>query len=345
MGIKVLGIETSCDETALGVVEDGRRLRSNVIASQVELHQRYGGIVPEVASRQHVLAMVPTLEKSLADAGLGLEDIDAVGVTHGPGLAGSLITGVNTAKALSLTLGVPLIGVNHLEGHIYASWLTEHNPEESPGFPLGCLVASGGHTDLILMEGHGKYKLVGRTRDDAAGEAFDKAARILGLGFPGGPEIQRVSQGANGAEHLPRAWMKSTLDFSFSGTKTALLHLAQDRGIYPPAAKTGSQEEIARVVREIAAGFQESVVDVMVAKLLEMAERYRVKGLILGGGVAANALLRREALRRSPLPAIIPPPVLCTDNGAMIAASAFFQYRRGQQSPLELDVDPSLPLG
>jgi N6-L-threonylcarbamoyladenine synthase len=349
MGIKILGIETSCDETAVGVVEDGRRLRSNVIASQVELHSRYGGVVPEVASRQHIHDMVPTLEKSLADSGMALEDVDVVAATYGPGLAGSLITGLNTAKALAFTLGVPLMGVNHLEGHIYASWLLDRpgSPAEDPGFPLACLVASGGHTDLILMEGHGNYKLVGRTRDDAAGEAFDKAARILGLGFPGGPEIQRASEGATGTEipALPRAWMKDTLDFSFSGVKTALLHLAQEKGIYPAPSGILEEEEVARLVREMAANFQESVVDVMVAKLLEMAGRYGARGLILGGGVAANAHLRAEIAWRSSLPIMIPPPVLCTDNGAMIAACAYFQYQRGEQFGLELDIDPALPLG
>ena len=345
MGLKILGIETSCDETAIGVVEDGRRLLANVIASQVEMHARYGGIVPEVASRQHILAMAPVLEKSLADSGLALEDMDAVAVTYGPGLAGSLITGLNTAKALSFALGVPLIGVNHLEGHIYASWLTGHDPEEAPGFPLACLIASGGHTDLVLMEGHGAYRLVGRTRDDAAGEAFDKAARILGLGFPGGPEIQRMSQGAQGEERLPRAWMKDTLDFSFSGVKTALLHLAQARGLYPPGADQPGSPETARLVRELAAAFQESVVEVMVTKLVEMADRYHARGLVLGGGVSANARLRQEIVRCSPLPVLLPPPILCTDNGAMIAACAYFQYRRGQESGLELDVDPGLPLG
>jgi N6-L-threonylcarbamoyladenine synthase len=349
MGIKVLGIETSCDETAVGVVEDGRRLRSNVIASQVELHSRYGGVVPELASRQHIRDMAPTLDKSLADSGIALEDVDVVAATYGPGLAGSLITGLNTAKALAFSLGVPLIGVNHLEGHIYASWLLDRpdSPAEDPGFPLACLVASGGHTDLILMEGHGTYKLVGRTRDDAAGEAFDKAARILGLGFPGGPEIQRASQGATGTEipPLPRAWMKDTLDFSFSGVKTALLHLAQEKGIYPAHSGVLEEEQVAHLVREMAANFQGSVVDVMVGKLIEMADRYGARGLILGGGVAANAHLRAEISRSSSLPVMVPPPVLCTDNGAMIAACAYFQYQRGEQFGLELDIDPALPLG
>ena len=342
MTIKILGIETSCDETAAGVVADGHTLLSNVISSQVSLHAKYGGVVPELASRQHVRDLVPVLEQAAADSDLGLEDMDAIAVTYGPGLAGSLITGVNAAKAISYSLGIPLIGVNHLEGHIYASWLAKADLEDDPGFPLACLVASGGHTDLLLMEGHGKYKLVGRTRDDAAGEAFDKAARILGLGFPGGPEIQKASAGAAGEENLPRAWMKETLDFSFSGIKTALLHLAQDRGIYP-SPEDGVDHE--RLVRELASAFQESVVDVVSAKLVEMAAKYKVKGLVLGGGVTANSRLREEIIKRSPLPVIIPPPVLCTDNGAMIAACGYFQYLRGEQTPMDIDVNPSLPLG
>jgi N6-L-threonylcarbamoyladenine synthase len=351
MGLKILGIETSCDETAVAVVEDGRRLRSNIISSQVELHARYGGIVPEVASRQHISDMLPALERALADSGLALEQINLVAVTYGPGLAGSLITGLNTAKALSFSLGVPLMGVNHLEGHIYASWLTEHDPSEKPGFPLACLVASGGHTDLILMEGHGVYKLVGRSRDDAAGEAFDKAARILGLGFPGGPEIQRVSRGAAGGETLPRAWMKDTLDFSFSGVKTALLHMAQAKGLYPsdgtPEENTGagSDANSADLVRELASAFQESVVDVLTSKLLGMAKTYRCRGVVLGGGVTANARLREEVAKRSSLPVIVPPPILCTDNGAMIASCAYYQYQRGEQFGLDLDIEPGLPLG
>ena len=262
MALKILGIETSCDETAAGVVEDGRVLRSNIISSQAELHSRYGGVVPEVASRQHVRDLTPVLDQAVNSCGLGLEDVDAVAVTYGPGLAGALITGLNAAKAIAYALGKPLIGVNHLEAHIYASWLTPANPAEDPGFPLACLVASGGHTDLLLMEGHGDYRLVGRTRDDAAGEAFDKAARILGLGFPGGPEIQRVSGGATGEVSLPRAWMRDTHDFSFSGLKTALLHMAQDRGVYladsdsPPqdAETAGNHQGACRRVPRIGGG-------------------------------------------------------------------------------------------
>ncbi len=360
----ILGIETSCDETAVGVVEDGRLLRSNVIASQAALHATHGGVVPELASRQHIRDMQPTLQRALSDAAIALEDVDAVAVTHGPGLAGALISGVNTAKALAMTLNVPLLGVNHLEGHIYAAWLAATGPASAPdpsgepGFPLACLVASGGHTDLILMEGHGDYRLVGRTRDDAAGEAFDKAARVLGLGFPGGPEIQQAAaslatfdaddnnhspRDAQAAAALPRAWLRDTLDFSFSGIKTALLHRAQDVGLYPPPET--DDPDARRLVAQLAHQFQESLVDVMTAKLLAMAERYHARGLILGGGVTANARLRQRVLAASPLPAVIPPPVLCTDNGAMIAAGAFYQYQRGDIADLALDVDPSLPFG
>lgn len=354
MPLNILGIETSCDETAVGVVADGCLLRANIVSSQVELHSPHGGVVPEVASRQHIRDMAPALEKALSDSGLDLADIDVVAATYGPGLAGSLLTGLNTAKALAFTLDKPLIGVNHLEGHIYASWLTRpaaDSPADNPGFPLACLVASGGHTDLILMEGHGDYRLIGRTRDDAAGEAFDKAARILGLGFPGGPEIQRVSQSAIPGElpPLPRAWMRDTHDFSFSGVKTALLHQSQAQGVYPggnqPPANPPGPAEIDRLVSELAANFQESVVEVMVVKLLAMAQRYQAKGIILGGGVTANARLRQQITAQSTLPVVIPPPVLCTDNGAMIAACAYFQYQRGQQFSLDLDIDPALPLG
>ena len=342
MTVKILGIETSCDETAAGVVEDGTKLLSNVISSQVDLHSIHGGIVPEVASRQHIQDLVPVIEQAASDSGLSLEDMDAIAVTYGPGLAGSLLTGLNAAKAMSYSLGIPLIGVNHLEGHIYASWLAKYDLGKDPGFPLACLVASGGHTDLLVMEEHGRYKLVGRTKDDAAGEAFDKAARILGLGFPGGPEIQKVSDGAMGDEQLPRAWMKGSLDFSFSGLKTALLRMAQDQGIYPSPEDGVDQQ---RLIRELAAAFQESVVDVISTKLLEMATTYKAKGLVLGGGVTANARLRQEIIKRSPLPVVIPPPILCTDNGAMIAACGYFKYRDGNESEMNLVVDPGLPLG
>jgi N6-L-threonylcarbamoyladenine synthase len=347
--LNILGIETSCDETAVGVVTDGNILHSNTIASQVDIHAQYGGVVPELAARQHIRDITATISTALTSAGMKLQDIDVVAATYGPGLAGALITGLNSAKALSLSLDVPLIGVNHLEGHLYASWLAERSmtPDISPGFPLACLIASGGHTDLIVMENHGIYKLVGRTRDDAAGEAFDKAARVLGLGFPGGPEIQKAAAQYVGDNtlRLPRAWMKGTLDFSFSGVKTALLHMAQDKGIYPSGTASLNDTQISLLVSEMASAFQEAVVDVMVVKLIEMAKQYNAKGILLGGGVAANSWLRHQISDKSGIPVLIPAPILCTDNGAMIAACAYYQYCRGEQFGLELDVNPSLPLG
>ena len=354
----ILGIETSCDETAVGLVEDGRLLRSNVIASQAGLHAAHGGVVPELASRQHIRDMEPTLRRSLGDAGVTLADVDAVAVTHGPGLAGALISGVNTAKSLSLALDLPLIGVNHLEGHVYAAWLDAAGvpPSEDPGFPLACLIASGGHTDLVLMEA--TATTVGRAHAGRRGQgAFDKAARVLGLGFPGGPEIQKAAESLDNLNHhahdddellarasspLPRAWMRDTLDFSFSGVKTAVLHRAQDVGLYPPPES--EPEQNAMLVAHLAREFQESLVDVMAAKLLAMAKQYGARALLLGGGVAANSRLRQRVRSDSPLPALIPPPVLCTDNGAMIAAAAFYQYQRGDVSDMSLDIDPSLPL-
>ena len=340
--MRILGIETSCDETAVSVVEDGRGILSNVIASQVETHARYGGVVPEVASRQHVLEMVPVLEEALGRAGLDWGSVDAIAVTNGPGLAGALLVGVNTAKALALSVGLPLVGVNHLEGHVYANWLENADPESEAGFPLMCLIASGGHTDLLLMEDHGRYTLLGRTRDDAAGEAFDKAARILGLGFPGGPEVQRAAQDATGEITLPRAWLRGTHDFSFSGLKTALLHAARKDGVYPPPEDAPPD---ARLVREMAAAFQLSVADVMVVKTLAAAKRFGARGVMLGGGVAANTMLRQVLREKSDLPVFIPSPALCTDNGAMIASCAYFMSAPGGSDGWDMDVYPSLRLG
>jgi len=250
--MKILGIETSCDETAVAVVENGTSILSNQIASQVEIHARYGGIVPEVASRQHILAIIPTLKQAMADAGASWRNLDGIAVTVGPGLAGSLLIGVNTAKGIALAHGIPLIGVNHLEGHIYANWLPDHSPDSAPRFPLVCLIVSGGHSDLVLMKGHGDYMVLGRTRDDAAGEAFDKAARILEAGYPGGPAIERSSREGNASVQLPRAWLKGTNDFSFSGIKTALRRLVDEGKITSKA--------------DAAASFQEAIVDVLVTK-------------------------------------------------------------------------------
>ncbi|MDO8688253.1 MAG: tRNA (adenosine(37)-N6)-threonylcarbamoyltransferase complex transferase subunit TsaD, partial [Dehalococcoidales bacterium] len=223
--MKILGIETSCDETAAAVVEDGASILSNQVASQVEIHARYGGIVPEVASRQHLLTIIPIIRQAMAEAQVTWSDLAGIAVTNGPGLAGSLLVGVNTAKAIALAQGLPIIGVNHLEGHIYANWLAAPRPDVAPTFPLVCLIVSGGHSDLVLMKGHGDYVLLGRTRDDAAGEAFDKAARILDLGYPGGPVIERAASHGTATIPLPRAWLKGTDDFSFSGIKSALWRL------------------------------------------------------------------------------------------------------------------------
>ena len=341
--MNILGIETSCDETAVAVVKDGKEVLSNVIASQIEIHRRFGGVVPEVASRQHVLQITSTISEAVERSGISLDEIEAIAVTHGPGLAGALLVGLNTAKALSWALGVPLVGVNHLEGHVYATWLEGTNPDLDPGFPLLCLIASGGHTDLILMKGHGDYQLLGRTRDDAAGEAFDKAARILGLGFPGGPEIQRVAGDTRPKQKLPRAWLKGTHDFSFSGIKTALLHRAQLEGVYP--ADTMNPGDKQKIIEEMAAAFQDSVVDVIVTKTLKAALEYKVNGVILGGGVTANLLLRTVMQKRSGIAMFIPSPKLCTDNGAMIGACGYFSLSRGHMSTTDLDIVPALSLG
>ena len=342
--MKILGIETSCDETAAAVIEDGRHIVSNVVATQVEMHARYGGIVPEVASRQHMRTMLPVVKQALEDAGTELPELDAVAVTHGPGLAGALLVGVNTAKGLALSHNLPFIGVNHLEGHVYSAWLEDGvDPEVRPGFPLMCLITSGGHTDLILMEGHGRYRLIARTRDDAAGEAFDKAARVLGLGFPGGPEIQRVAESASGVEpDLPRPRVRNSLDFSFSGLKTAVLYRAQSKGLYP---LEDGEEPDSSEVSEVARAFQEAIVDSLVSRTLDAIREHHVNGIILGGGVAANSHLRDEMRRRSPVEVIVPRPSLCTDNGAMIGAAAYFHDRVTGTYQWDLDVVPSLRLG
>jgi N6-L-threonylcarbamoyladenine synthase len=340
--MRVLGIETSCDETAVAIVEDGRHILSSVIASQVEMHARYGGVVPEVASRQHILEIVPVVEATLEKGHLTWNDIDAIAVTNGPGLAGALLVGVNAAKALAFGRGLPLVGINHLEGHIYANWLEGSDPQADPGFPLLCLIASGGHTDLIFMDDHGSYTLLGRTRDDAAGEAFDKAARILGLGYPGGPEVQKASQDARGDVFLPRAWMRGSHDFSFSGLKTALLHKAREKSIYPPKEGTPPDHDL---IREMAAAFQMSVAEVISVKTVSAAKKYDARGILLGGGVAANTKLRAVLKEKATLPLFIPSPALCTDNGAMIAACGYFQKLRVGGDGWDMDVYPGLQLG
>ncbi len=326
--MKILGIETSCDETAAAVVADGAIILSNQIASQVEIHARYGGVVPEVASRQHLLAIIPILQKALREAQVDWSDLHGIAVTSGPGLAGSLLIGVNVAKAVALARTLPITAVNHLEGHIYANWLVNHTIP--PLFPLVCLVVSGGHSDLILMRGHGDYVMLGRTRDDAAGEAFDKAARILDLGYPGGPAIERAARSSTTPLALPRAWLKGTNDFSFSGVKSAVLRLVAEDKV-PNAA-------------DAAAGFQLAVVEVLVAKTIAAAEEYGARQILLAGGVAANTLLRQRLTADSPLPVLIPPPALCTDNAAMIAACGYYRFCSGKIAGLDFDVVPSLKL-
>jgi N6-L-threonylcarbamoyladenine synthase len=324
--MKILGIETSCDETAAAVVEDGRKVLSNQIASQVEIHARYGGVVPEVASRQHLLSIIPILKQAMAEAKATWSDLSGIAVTIGPGLAGSLLVGVNVAKAIALAHGLPIIGVNHLEGHIYANWLANH----SINFPVVCLIVSGGHSDLVLMRGHGDYVVLGRTRDDAAGEAFDKAARILGLGYPGGPAIEQAARGGTASIQLPRAWLKGSSDFSFSGVKTALLRLAE-------AGRVSS-------VADGAASFQTAVIEVLVAKTVAVAKERRAKQILLAGGVASNKQLRDWLVKKSPLPVLVPQSIFCTDNAAMIAACGYYRLQAGRVNGLDLDVVPSLKL-
>lgn len=329
--MRILGIETSCDETAIGVVEDGRRMRSNVIASQVKLHAEYGGVVPELASRQHIEAIIPVIDEALQRAECAVADIDAVAVTYGPGLAGALLVGANFGKALAYALGKPLVPVNHLEGHVYAAWLDN---DEAQDFPVLALIVSGGHSDVVLMHAHGRYERIGQTVDDAPGEAFDKVARLLGLGFPGGPAIDRLAQAAPPPIlQLPRARLDRPYDFSFSGLKTKVQRIV--RGDEGPVPET----------TEIAAAFQESVVDSLVTKAVQAAEDNAVRAIVLSGGVAANSLLRRELADRSAVPVLVPPPILCTDNGAMIAACAYYRLEAGDIAPLDLDVAPGLRIG
>jgi len=338
--VKILGIETSCDETAAAIVEDGSRIISNVVASQIDIHARYGGIVPEVASRQHILTIIPVISQAMS--GVSWQDIEGMAVTFGPGLAGSLLVGVNVVKGIALARRLPFVGVNHLEAHIYANWLRP-SPESSPlkgegmvrvncgvKFPCLCLIVSGGHSDLIMMKGHGQFEKVGRTRDDAAGEAFDKAARILGLGYPGGPAIEQASRSGIPNLPLPRAWLKGSYDFSFSGLKTALWHLVHEGDVS---------------VADAAASFQLAVVDVLVIKTIEAAQQLKVEQILLSGGVAANRMLREHFLANSPVPVLIPPPHLCTDNAAMVAACGYYHLRAGEKSDFDLDVVPGLSLG
>ena len=334
---RVLAIESSCDETAAAVVRDGRWIEGNAVASQIPIHQQYGGVVPEVASRAHVDALVPVVRDALEQAEVGWDDIDVIAGTRGPGLAGSLLIGLNGAKAIAYGRGLPFVGVNHLEGHIYANWLAPASEEAkgppAPEFPLLCLVVSGGHSDLVLMHDHGNLTRLGRTRDDAAGEAFDKVARMLGLGFPGGPLIQKAAENGDASRFpLSRAWLKDSYDFSFSGVKTAVLRLVQSL----------PQDDLP--VADVAAAFQESVADVLSAKAVRAAAEYGVRQVALAGGVAANSALRKLIQERSPVPVLLPPIRYCTDNAAMIAAAGFFRFAAGERTDLATDVTPNLAI-
>lgn len=333
--MRILGIETSCDETAAAIVADGHSIMSNVVASQIDIHSRYGGIVPEVASRQHLLTIVPVISRALSDAAVAWENIDGVAVTYGPGLSGSLLVGVNAAKAIAFARQLPLTGVNHLEAHIYANWLSTPSRENNQvSFPCLCLVVSGGHSDLVLMKEHGQLDRLGHTRDDAAGEAFDKAARILHLGYPGGPAIEKAARAGTPRLPLPRAWLKDSHDFSFSGLKTALWHLAQRENVLADPS----------LLADTAASFQNAVVDVLVAKTIHAAREFKARQILLSGGVAANRLLTERFLNSSPLPILVPPPHLCTDNAAMVAACGYYRFQRGLLDGYDLDIVPSLTI-
>ncbi|MFL5674447.1 MAG: tRNA (adenosine(37)-N6)-threonylcarbamoyltransferase complex transferase subunit TsaD [Chloroflexota bacterium] len=345
----ILSVESSCDETGVALIEDGRLIRANVVASQVALHAPTGGIVPEVAARAHLRWIAPVLDEAWTDAGVTWDDIDAVAVTYGPGLAGSLLVGINFAKALAWVHDRPLIGVNHLEGHVYAAWLhdTVDDDREDPIFPLVALVVSGGHSFLVEMRDHLTYRLLGSTLDDAAGEAFDKVGRLLGLGYPGGPAIGRAAEAATRHDRVfPRAWLGDSYDLSFSGLKTAARRIVAearaDAGLADPETPLPDD-----VVAELAWGFQDAVVDVLVTKTVRAAERTGARSIVMGGGVAANGALRAglagEAEARG-LPLIVPRPALCTDNGAMIGAAGARRFAAGDWAGLDLDARPSLPL-
>ena len=356
----VLGIETSCDETAAAVVADGRRILSNVVASQVALHRPYGGVYPEVASRQHILAIHPVIRRALDDAQVRLDMLDGVAVTYGPGLAGSLLVGANAAKGLAWASGLPLIGINHLEGHIYSNWLETGDrhaaslpqlASSGQAFPLLVLIVSGGHTELLLMKGHGLYERLGGTLDDAAGEAFDKVARLLGLSYPGGPAIQSAAvAGDPAAFDFPRALSKQPdhlLDFSFSGLKTAVLRAVREfestsRDSTFPVSTSADVETLP--IPDLASSFQEAVVDVLVQKTCHAADAYSVAQVCVCGGVAANHRLRECMTKRLDVPVRVPPLYLCTDNAVMIAAAGHYRLLAGERSSWNLDVVASLQL-
>ncbi len=334
--IKILAIESSCDETAAAVVVNGRKVLSNVISSQIDIHKLYGGVVPEIASRKHIEKVTQVIDEALKEAGVTLNDIDAVGVTYGPGLVGALLVGVSAAKALAYAAKKPLVGVHHIEGHISANYIT--HPELEP--PFLCMVVSGGHTHLTYVKDYGKYEIIGKTRDDAAGEAFDKVARAIGLGYPGGPKIQKLAlEGNKDAIAFPRAKIADTeYDFSFSGVKSAVLNYINQCEM--------KGEEVNRA--DVAASFQESVVDVIFTHTIHAAKALGINKVALAGGVASNTALRSgmdEAAKKAGFTLYYPEPILCTDNAAMIGAAAYYEYIAGNTSGLDLNAVPNLKIG
>ena len=334
--MNILAIESSCDETAAAVVQDGRKVLSNIISSQIEIHKLYGGVVPEIASRKHIEKVIQVVDEALKEASLTIDEIDAVAVTYGPGLVGALLVGVSAAKSIAFAHNKPLIGVHHIEGHISANYI--ENEELEP--PFLCLVVSGGHTNLVIVKDYGEYEVLGKTRDDAAGEAFDKVARAIGLGYPGGPKIQKISEEGNkDAIAFPRAKVADNpFDFSFSGLKSSVLNYINSCEM--------KGEEINKA--DIAASFQEAVVDVLVSHTIEGAKQLGFKKIAMAGGVASNTVLReemKEACERRGFKFYHPSPILCTDNAAMIGAAAYYDYKKGLISGLTLNAVPSLKLG
>lgn len=332
----ILAIESSCDETAASVVKNGRTILSNVISSQIELHKLYGGVVPEIASRKHIEKINQVIEQALADAGVTLEDLDAVGVTYGPGLVGALLVGVAEAKAISYAKKLPLVGVHHIEGHVSANYI-EH-PDLEP--PFLCLIVSGGHTHLVIVKDYGEFEILGRTRDDAAGEAFDKVARAIGLGYPGGPKIDKLSDEGNPeAIEFPKGKIEGApYDFSFSGVKSAVLN-------YLNQAKMRGQEVNAA---DLAASFQKAVIEVLVEHTMQVAKDYQMKKVAVAGGVASNRHLRqamKDACERNGCLFYHPSPIFCTDNAAMIGVAAYYEYQKGTRHGWDLNAIPNLKLG
>ncbi|MFE8698565.1 tRNA (adenosine(37)-N6)-threonylcarbamoyltransferase complex transferase subunit TsaD [Cytobacillus sp. FJAT-53684] len=330
----IMGIETSCDETAVAIIKNGREIAANIVASQIESHKRFGGVVPEIASRHHVEQITIVLEEAMKQADINYTDLSAITVTEGPGLVGALLVGVNAAKAVAFAHGIPLVGVHHIAGHIYANRLVSEME-----FPLLALVVSGGHTELVYMKEHGHFEVIGETRDDAAGEAYDKVARTLNLPYPGGPHIDRLAQDGEPSIPLPRAWLEEgSYDFSFSGLKSAVIntvHNAEQRG-----------EQIKP--EDLAASFQQSVIDVLVTKTIKATQEYKVKQVLLAGGVAANkglrSALQEEFVKLPECELIIPPITLCTDNAAMIATAGSVLFEKGVRSTMAMNANPGLDI-